>query len=314
MHVPALRSIAGCEVVALAASSAESAARAAAETQVARSTGDWREITDDPGITAVTIAVPTALQAQIALRAIERGKHVFLEKPLAATLPDAHAIHRAARAANIVAVVDFEFPETPAWTLARQRIAEIGAVHRVDVSWRFQTYSHRNRTQSWKLKPESGGGTLNQFMCHVFYNLEWLVGSIAALHARIVAEGNVDDVMNSVSLRFTSGAPGDISVSANDPAGKGHEVVIAGATGTLALRNPGPKYFQGFELEMSGKRVSTPPLTDDRVDVVSPIMTRFIDAIRTRAPVEPSIERALRVQTLLDASRRSHANNGWVDV
>jgi predicted dehydrogenase len=318
VHVPAFRTDERCVVAGIAASTEESAQRAAQELGIARSSGDWRVIVDDPGIDAISVAVPPPVQVQVARRAIAKGKHVFLEKPLATNAAEAKALLSAATKKRVIHAIDFEFPEVPAWIRARELLPMVGETRNVVVQWHFETYAHRTQTDSWKIKPAEGGGTLNHFVSHVFYNLEWLLGPIARLTARIGESGGVPDVLVDAWLTFKSGMPGSLTVSANALAGPGHTVEIFGARGTLILRNPGPTYFDGFSLTL-GTRESVSPipvqrLEQDRVEVMSRVARRFIGAIVSGGSVEPNISHGLRVQKLLDAARRSNKDRAWVKV
>ena len=319
VHVPAFRSDARAEVVAIAASSMQSARKAAQEAGIERATDDWRTIVDAPDIDAISVALPPRIQVQVARRAIAKRKHVFLEKPLAHTLAQAAALHAAARQARIIHAIDFEFPEIPAWRKARDLLPQIGAIRNVVVQWHFETYAHRTRSDSWKLRPSDAGGTLNHFVSHVFHNLEWLVGPIARLSARLSDSGGLPEVIVDIHVTFKSGIPGSISASANAPAGPGHVVEIFGERGTLTLRNPGPKYFDGFSLSIGTREatasVPVDGLPQDRIDVVGSIARRFLDAIEgnaTGASVEPNLTHGLRVQRLIDAARRSNRQGKWV--
>ena len=316
VHVPAFRSDDRVEIVAIAASRLESAKRAADETGIARATDDWRTIVDAPDIDAVSIAVPAHLQVPIARHAIAKRKHLFLEKPLAVNLRQAKALAAAAKKARIVHAIDFEFPEIPAWRYTRELLPQIGALRNVVVRWHFETYALRNRTDSWKLRPADSGGTLNDFVSHVFYNLEWLLGPIARLSARLSASGGVPEVIVDLMLTFKSGVPGSVAVSANATAGRGHVIEVFGESGTLTLHNPGPKYFEGFALTLGTRDsvtgVSVPELTQDRIECVTSLARRFIDAIVTKSTVEPNVAHGLRVQRLIDAARRSDRQRKWV--
>jgi predicted dehydrogenase len=316
--VPAFRAHDRCIVAAIAASHEESAQRAASELGIARASGDWRTIVDDPDIDAISVATPPPVQVEVARRAIAKGKHVFLEKPLATNAAEAKALLTAATKKRVIHAVDFEFPEVPAWSRARDLLPMVGEPRNVVVQWHFETYAHRTQADSWKLKPAEGGGTLNHFVSHVFFNLEWLLGPIARLTARIDDSGGAPDVLVNAWLTFKSGMPGSIAVSANAVAGPGHTVEIFGARGTLTLRNPGPSYFDGFSLTL-GTRESVSPipvqrLEKDRIEVVSRVVRRFVDAIASGGSVEPNISHGLRVQKLLDAARRSNKDREWVKV
>jgi len=318
VHVPAFRADSRCVVIAIAASKAESARRAAEELGIERSSGDWRTIVDDPGIAAIAIALPPALQVQVARHAIGKGKHVFLEKPVATSAAEAESLLSAAEKARVVHAIDFEFPEIPAWRTTRAMLADIGDLRNVVVQWQFETYTIRSRADSWKVKPSEGGGTLSNFVSHVFYNLEWLVGPIARLSARLADSGGVSEVLVDMMLQFKSGVPGSIAIAANAIGGPGHVVQLFGEHGSLTLRNPGPKYCDGFELTHGTReRVSMVPvegLLKDRIDAVARVAHRFVDAILNGGSIEPNLRHGARVQRLLDAARDSHNRQAWVEV
>ncbi|MGH7680023.1 MAG: Gfo/Idh/MocA family protein [Gemmatimonadaceae bacterium] len=318
VHVPAIRSDERCRVVAIAAASEESAERAATELGIERWSGNWRNIVDDPDVRAVTVALPPPLQVAVAGYAIKKGKHVFLEKPLATNATEAKALLSAAGKHQVVHAIDFEFPEIPAWSKARALLPSLGDLRNVIVQWHFETYAHRTKADSWKVKASEGGGTLNHFASHVFYNLEWLLGPIARLSARLGDSGGFSEVLVDLWLTFRSGVPGTVAMSANAVAGPGHTIQIFGERGMLTLFNPGPAYFDGFTLTL-GTRESVSPIPverieKDRIDVVGRVMRRFVDAIVSGGSVEPNLTHGLRVQRLIDAARRSSKDRSWVKV
>ena len=94
--------------------------------------GRWEELIEHADIDAVAIATPPRLQPAIAVRALERGKPVFVEKPLAADLDSAAAMLRQA-AGGPPAMIDFGFPEIPPWRKAKALIDDgaIGALRHV---------------------------------------------------------------------------------------------------------------------------------------------------------------------------------------
>jgi len=92
------------------------------------------EVLSDTNIEAVAIATPAATHLPIAMAAIEAGKHVLVEKPLALSSADARTIARAAEAAGLVAMCDHTFCYTPAVNRIRQEIAEgnLGDIQYID--------------------------------------------------------------------------------------------------------------------------------------------------------------------------------------
>jgi predicted dehydrogenase len=97
-------------------------------------TADLDEVLADPRIEAVAIATPAVTHLPIALAALEAGKHVLVEKPLALTSADARQITRAADAAGLVAMCDHTFCYTPAVNRIRSEIAggNLGRIQYID--------------------------------------------------------------------------------------------------------------------------------------------------------------------------------------
>ena len=106
------------------------AARAAQSLGYPRATADWQALVRDPAVHLVDITTPNALHKPMALAAIAAGKHVYCEKPLAASAADAAAMARAAQQAGVQTFVGLNYLKNPMLGLARAMIegGEIGAV------------------------------------------------------------------------------------------------------------------------------------------------------------------------------------------
>src|SRR5687767_5765170 len=96
VQLPAFRLDPRCQVVALAGSDAARTAELAKQAEVPEAFGDWMQMIESANIDAIAIAVPPRLQPEIAIAALQRGKPVFVEKPLAADLASARAMVDAA--------------------------------------------------------------------------------------------------------------------------------------------------------------------------------------------------------------------------
>ena len=319
--VPAFRADERCVVAAICASTKERADAVAGRLGIPFATGEWRDITSRPDIDAVAIAVPPVLQVPIARDAIANGKHVFCEKPVGVHASDVAGLLEAAERAGVRHAVDFMFPEIPAWQRARALIAEgtIGSVRHANLVWRVETYAFRTRSDSWKLRPSDGGGTLNSFVSHALYNVEWLLGPIESATGRIAPAGNIEDVEVDASLELAGGA--SVSISAATNAFAGFRLEIRGDDGTVALVNEGADYVDGFRLQVATRAkpewetigtnddsperrfARTTPQNDGRIGAVAPIVRRFVDAIQTGGSVRPNLADGLRVQRLLEEIR-----------
>ena len=95
--------------------------------------GDWRKLIEDPAVDIIDITTPNNLHAETALAAIEAGKHVFCEKPMAVKIEDARRMAAAAKKADVRTMVAFNNLKTPAALVAKQ-IIERGEFGRRSVS------------------------------------------------------------------------------------------------------------------------------------------------------------------------------------
>jgi predicted dehydrogenase len=292
---------------------------------IPKATDDWRVLLADPDIHGLALAVPPSLQAEIALAAAQAGKHLFCEKPLALNVSQAQNILTAARQAKIVHAMDFMFPEIGAWQKAREllRSPALGRIRHAALTWRVETYAYRAKADGWKTCAGSGGGTLNNFGSHTFYYLEWLLGGIERVSARLAPREAEVEARVDAWVEFAAGFSGTLSIAADAFLGPGHRLEVYGDSGTMVLDNATADYARGFKLSL-GTRAS-PRLAaieaaeddshaDGRVYPVSRIAGRFIEAIRSGQSVIPNLEHGLRAQLLLDTLRLADRSGSWQAV
>jgi predicted dehydrogenase len=267
-----------------------------------------------------------ALQAEVVQAAAARGKHVFCEKPLALSAGQARAMLATARETHVAHAVDFEFAELPSWQEARRLCATgaLGRLRHVAVSWRVETLAYRQPKESWKLSAVEGGGTLNLFVSHCLYYLEWLLASrIERVAARLEPAGAAADARVDAWLELSDATPITLAVAADAFCGSGHSIEVYGEQGTLILENRSADYIKGFTLSLATR--SSPTLTalagggdlpdgDGRVAAVGRLVGRFLDAVldpEQRAHFQPDLAAGHRVQILMDAIRAAHRSAKW---
>lgn len=327
--LPAFRADPRCEVVALAGTDDARTAELARAARVPRGVGDWEALVDDPAVEAVAIAVPPDRQPAVAVRALDRGKPVFVEKPLSADLAGARAMLECARASGQPGVIDFNFPELASWRRAKAMLAsgDIGRLRHVVVNWNVENQATRLRLKSWKTRAGDGGGLLGNFVSHCFYYLEWFCGPITGLTGRVFLLPETDDQESSIALAlaFASGAGGSLQMSCASFLGSGHRLEFYGEDGTLVLANPTSNYFRGFALHHARRSDGAlrsvaveddddDPSVDSRIAPVSRLVRRFLDACGGGAATVPGFAEGYRVQVLIDAARRAHASGRWVEI
>ena len=283
---------------------------------------------EDGGVDAIAIAAPPAAQAEIAAAALCHSKSVFAEKPLAIDEPVARALRDDADASGLANMIDFQYPELGVFRRARQLLdhGEIGEVVQVEVRWNVETYDHKHGITTWKTDGALGGGALAHYGCHMLYYLEWFLGRIVGLSARLTSPGayqHTGDTVAHVALEFASGAVGSAALSTVAPFGNGHSITFHGSDGALVISNPTHDPVRGFRLSVAVRgedafrtlAEETDTLAreqeDSRVGPVSRLAERFLGWIEAGTPAHPSFEDGRRVQALLDAAKRSHREGLW---
>ncbi|XAS74673.1 Gfo/Idh/MocA family oxidoreductase [Micrococcaceae bacterium Sec5.1] len=157
-------------------------AEAAAKYGWTESATDWRSVLERDDIHIVDICAPGWMHAEIAIAALQAGKHVLVEKPLANTLAEAEAMTAAAAAARANAVqsmIGFNYRRVPALALARELIAEgrLGTVRHVRAAYLQDWLSDAESPMSWRLRKETAGsGALGDIASHAIDQIQFLTG------------------------------------------------------------------------------------------------------------------------------------------
>jgi len=159
------------------------AAEAAARLGWAESATDWRAVVARDDIDLVDICTPGDTHAEIAIAALQAGKHVLCEKPLANTVAEAEAMTAAAdqaRAHGVRAMVGFTYRRVPAIGLARELVAEgrIGEIRHVRAQYLQDWIADPEAPLSWRLdKEKAGSGALGDIGAHIVDLTQFITGS-----------------------------------------------------------------------------------------------------------------------------------------
>ncbi|WP_349429013.1 Gfo/Idh/MocA family oxidoreductase [Microbacterium sp. LWS13-1.2] len=143
---------------------------------------DWRAVIARNDIDIVDIVTPGDTHAEIAIAALEAGKHVLCEKPLANTVAEAEAMERAAAAAaerRIRSMVGFTYRRVPAATFARDLVAagRIGRIRQVRAEYLQDWLMDAAAPLTWRLEKEhAGSGALGDIGAHAVDLAEFITG------------------------------------------------------------------------------------------------------------------------------------------
>jgi predicted dehydrogenase len=163
--IPAMQRGASYEVSAIASRSPESARKAADALGIPKAYGSYEELLADPEIDAIYNPLPNHLHVPWSIRALEAGKHVLCEKPIALTSAEAQElVDAAARQPRPKVMEAFMYRHHPQWQRARQIVAE-GGVGRLRTIHSFFSYYNDNPANI-RNQADIGGGGLMDIGCY----------------------------------------------------------------------------------------------------------------------------------------------------
>lgn len=190
--------LAGARIIGVSASSPERAREVASAWNLPRAYRDIEEALADPQVQVVHICTPNHLHRAMAQAALEAGKHVICEKPLATTLQDAQALAALAASSGLVATVPFVYRYHPVVREARARIAqgELGPLRLIHGSY-LQDRLLDPASNNWRVDPALGGASrvfadIGSHWCDL---VEWVSGErfaeVSAAFETVIAQRSV---------------------------------------------------------------------------------------------------------------------------
>jgi len=224
----------------------------------ARATADWRDLLDDPSVGVVAITSPNVLHKEMALAALEAGKHVYCEKPMALSLADAREMAAAAEASGVVHMVGYNYVANPAVIFARKLIDEgvLGKIIHFRCVNDEDYMADPSVPYSWRCRRDAAGsGTLADLGGHAVSLALYLAGPIASVSARVSTVIAERPVLDGESLT-RSGPPNAASAVTRTAKVENEDQAVAllqfenGALGSLSSSRVawGRKNYLAFEI------------------------------------------------------------------
>ncbi len=338
-HLPAYQSCreAGkAELVAVADPLEAPARRAAERFGVPHVFTDYRDLLALP-LDAVSVCTPNASHEPIALAALDAGKHVLCEKPLALDYAGARRMHARAEHTGLKTAVNFRYRWMPAAGFVRDLLhgGELGEVYHVYAHY-FNGNLHDPTTPlDWRLmRAASGSGALADLGSHLIDLCRFWLGEIASVHGHLrtftpqrplpaggIGQVDVDDAA-SFRVHFANGAEGVFNASRCAIGRNNHQrIEIYGAKGAVIYEiekwdrggdqlqicfGSGQARYGGFAtVKVSPSYLLGTPLR---------VITDFVDAIRADTRPSPSFYDGMHCQEVLDAVALSAREGVWVDL
>lgn len=234
-HLPALRRLPEIDVVALADTDEATCEQLADEFAVAHRFGSVDELLESSDADAVAVLTPASSHADVTLRALEAGKSVFVEKPLALSLADCDAlVQRAEESSAATVMVGFNLRWHSLVRRARALLRN-GAIGRVTAVATAFTDPHLTRREvpEWRTRRDLGGGTVLEKLVHHFDLWRFLLDDDVDEVLALTRSGRVEDEVAAASARMREGALAQ--ALASDLTSATNLVTLYGDEGVLRL-------------------------------------------------------------------------------
>jgi predicted dehydrogenase len=343
-QLPAWRVCHGARVVAVASGQRENAEAAAREFDIPFVAADWREVIARGDVDLVSIVTPPVTHAEMALAALDAGKAVLCEKPMAMNAEESGRMRSRARETGRLALIDHELRFLPARRLMREMIlgGEIGRVRHAKFVFRADSRAAADRPWNWWSDERAGGGALGAIGSHAVDALHWMLGThVSHVSAslvthvrerRVPSSGETRRVTTddeaSLLLNFVDGgaaesATGVVTISMIEAGSPEHSVEVFGSDGALKIDGVGELrrarvgggQWQRIETEHTPLAEG---LRDNEWSRAFGVFAREIVAAlaegRTEIDGAATFDEGHRTQLVLDAAHAAHDSGCRVTV
>lgn len=310
---------------------------------------DYRRLVERDDVDLVDVSTPGNAHRDIAIAALEAGKHVLCEKPLANTLEEAREMLEAARNADTISMVNFNYRRVPAVQLARKLVREgrIGEIRHWRAVYLQDFILDPGFPLIWRFRKEdAGSGALGDLGAHVVDLAHLIVGPIASVvgtsetfikerpleeSGRETGEVTVDDA-TAFLARFENGAIGTFEATRLAPGRKNHNrFEVNGSEGSLVFdlerMNELEVYFADDPGDAGGFRTVMVTEPDHPYmqawwppghiigyeHTFTHTVRDLLDGISTGENPAPTFEDGYRCQAVLDAVERSFESGRWTN-
>lgn len=342
-QIPGFQNCKDARVVAIASRRRERAQEVAQEFGIEHVASDWQELVARDDVDLVSVVMPPSAHMEITLAALEHGKAVLCEKPMAMNAAEAKQMTDRARAQGVLALIDHElrFLSSRRKLRAMLHNGEIGTVLHCNYVFRSD-YRGVPGNWDWWSDETMGGGTLGAIGSHAIDSFRWLldaeVSEVCCVLSTHVAErpDKTSGTMRTVTsddtvrmlLRFTEspltkGATSAASLSVVESGKLQNQLEVYGSSGALMVEETGHLWHSP-----AGSGTWRPVEVEQ--DPVAPGMrdgswsrgfTAFSGAIvdalragRTTVAGAATFADGYRTQLVLDAARVANDRNCWAPV
>jgi predicted dehydrogenase len=232
--IPAIQAAEGSVVSAVASRDPDKAKAFAAKLEIPCFYGTYQELLNDPDIDAVYIPLPNSLHMEWAVKAMNAGKHVLSEKPLALNSDQCRMMEKAAKDNNVLLMEAFMYRFHPRTVKVKEMIEQgvIGDVSTIEASFTFRL----NNPENIRLSADLGGGALMDVGCYCVNVIRTMIGQepVAVSAFSVPAESGVDGSLTGL-ISFPGGVTAHFDCSLTQE--RRERYLVAGTDGFLEVSN-----------------------------------------------------------------------------
>lgn len=315
--IPAIQSSRLGRVAAIASRDAEKASAMATRFGIEKSYGSYEDLLSDPDIDAIYNPLPNHLHVPMTIKALEHGKPVLCEKPIALNAAQASELAEAQKAANLPVAEAFMVRHHPQWKKARAMVAEgrLGDVRAIQTIFAYYLDDPKNvRNQA-----DIGGGGLFDVGCYAINTARFLFGA-EPLRAIALMENDPvfgTDRLTSGLLAFPEGR--QLAFTCSTQLSLTQKVTVLGTRGRLEIPIPfnAPAdqqtvliFDDGRDLAGGGRQ----EIVIEPVDQYREQVDAFAEAVLSGTPLETGLDDAIANMKAIDALFRSASSGRWEDA
>ncbi len=343
VQIPAFR-LGGLTPQAICSGKVENARRVAEKFGIPEVYESWEEMLEAESVDIVSIVTPPALHGPISMAALEKGKHVICEKPMALNVVEAEAMLAAAQSApDQLAIVDHELRFTPQRQAMRRLFREnyVGRAIWLEMTWFSSHRLDPDLPWNWWSDAEQGGGALFAVGSHFLDLGRWMFGRMDAVSAQLKTahhyridpstglpkQVTADDHAH-IGVKFANGIDGVITTSAIAAGHQGTSITLYGTHGVLWLdredrlwglqgENFPDGQWEEIPVEDPAAKLEELPRKNSFARGSVYLAQAVAQAMEEGQPWiadAASFYDGLKVQRALDACRRSDVEKAWITL
>lgn len=344
VQIPSFLECEGAEIISVASGHLENAERAAKQFNIPHWTDDWQKTVSREDINLICITTPPDTHSEMTLRALELGRHVLCEKPMAMNVSEARKMTEEAKSKGVLALIDHElrFQKGRQKAFEMLRSGEIGKIRHAKYNFRNASRGDANLPWTWWSDKMAGGGALGAIGSHVIDSFNWFLSaeikqvfcqlqthikqrfsSETGEKKKVTSDDEANLIVRFADGDFTEDATGSVSISMVEFPNYQNVIEFSGTGGALRVN------FRGeIEMAKAGENdwraidIGIGKLVEGVADTgfsrgFMEFAPKIVEAIRegkTEIEHAATFEDGVRVQKILDAAHESNETGRAVRI